>query len=262
MDIEKAIELMAQAAREAGDMLHDMQPRAQRLDAAKDFLSDADLLSENAILGLLQDRYPDIPALSEEAGGDRIMEGYLWIIDPVDGTQNYFSQEDQYGVSIALVHNGQTVAGVIYLPAKKQLFSASSATPATVRIEEEPPRPVHVKETAIRFLIEWGKEEHGGQDHARVYEIIAKLDRYAGYTLPPQIRGSATASMMLVAQGLFAGLVAPKPDPFDIAAACLIVERAGGKVTDMEGNPWTPFSKGIVASNAVAHQDLLRIIRD
>ena len=92
----------------------------------------------------------------------------------------------------------------------------------------------------------------------RVYDVIKILDRH---TLYPQIRNSATAEMMMVACGKIAGYVFLKPEPFDIAAAGLIVERAGGEVTEADGNPWGPFSRSLVASNGAIHNDLLRIIK-
>lgn len=210
-------------------------------------------------------RYPDIPALSEEKGGIETCEGYLWVIDPVDGTLNFFLQDDHFGVSIALVENGKTVAGVIYLPARNQLFSASRDMVARFRLTGEKegewthPRVNQEDNLAsAQFWVEWGKEAHGGDDHKKVQHILAKLDRR---TLYPQIRNCTTASMMAVACGKIAGCVLSKPEPFDIAAAALIVEQAGGKVTHMDGSPWGPFSRSLAVSNGALHEDLLRILK-
>lgn len=260
MNIIGALSTMEDAAINAGNLLLSMQPKTRRLDSRKDFLTDADLKSEDVILRALRKEYPDIPSFSEESGGKKLTKGYLWIVDPIDGTINFFLGDDHWGISIALAHNGRTIAAVIFLPAKKQLFYVSYNMTSRLRyiggnMELNVNQESYLKES--QFWVGWGKEEHKGADHKKVYGVIAKLDRH---TLYPQIRNSATADMMMVACGKIAGYVFPKPEPFDIAAAGLIIERAGGVVTDMNGNPWNPFSKSIVASNGVIHNDLLNIL--
>ena len=242
-----------------------MQPKSRRLKSRKDFLTDADLKSEEIILRTLAAAYPDIPILSEERGGTEVKEGYLWVIDPIDGTVNFFLQDDHWGISIALAENGQTVAGIIYLPAKRQMFSASRDIVARTRFVGEKQciwTELRVTQennlSGAQFWVEWGKEGHGGDDHKKVCEIIARLDRH---TLYPQMRNSSVTTLMMVACGKIAGAILPKPEPFDIAAAGIIVARAGGKVTDINGETWGPFSRSLVASNGILHNDLLRIVR-
>lgn len=259
--LTEAVRTMEEAALKAGCVLVKMQAKSQRLTSPKDFLLDADLKSETIILRILASSYPKIPALSEEKGGKK----GGWVIDPLDGSINFFLMDDHWGVSIALTENGKTVAAVIYLPARRELFSATRITPTRCRILGNSKKSVARQRVSREEILSrsqcwigWGKEEHGGDDHKKVCEIIRRLD---SHTLYPQIRNSATADMMRVAQGKIAGYVFPKPEPFDIAAAGLIVEQAGGKVTDMEGNPWTPFSPSLIASNGHLHADLLRILK-
>lgn len=263
IDLQKALKTMEQAAVDAGQLLVTMQPKSRRLESRKDFLTDADLVSERTILSILATEYPEIPSLSEEKGGDESSEGYLWVIDPVDGTINFFLGDDHWGVSIALMENGHSLAGVVYLPARKQLFTASHDTTskmhsvgngdavADLRVSEED------NLANSQFWFGWGKERREGDDHKEVCDAIAKLDRC---TLYPQIRNSATADMMMVASGKIQGYVFLNPDSFDIAAAGLIIERAGGKVTDKDGRSWRPFVRSLVASNGVLHDELLSII--
>lgn len=262
-NLDQTVTIMEEAALKAAEALEKMQPNSRRLKSRKDFLTDADLQSESIILKTLSEYYPDVPSFSEEKGGIEKKEGYLWIIDPIDGTINFFLRDDHWGISIALAENGKTIAGVIYLPAKKQLFSASHTTPTRLRyIPHQDSSPVRVNHeeslTNSQFWIGWGKEKHGGKDHEKVYTLIANLDQHSIY---PQIRNSATADMMVVAQGNIMGYILLKPEPFDIAAAGLIVEQAGGTVTDAQGNPWGPFSRSLVASNGVLHTELLHIIQ-
>lgn len=260
IDLSSALQTMERAAIDAGELLVAMQPESRRLASRKDFLTDADIYSERSIVTTLAAERPDIPALSEEKGGIESTEGYLWIIDPVDGTINFFLGDDHWGVSIALAKDGCAIAGVIYLPARKQLFSALRDMPATLRTVGSGSEGaiLRVNDEAdlasSQFWFGWGKEEHGGEDHEKVYRAIAALDRC---TLYPQIRNSATADMMMVARGTIHGYVFLKPEPFDIAAAGLIIECAGGKVTDKDGKPWNAFSRSLLASNGILHDEAL-----
>lgn len=265
MNLDKALTVMEEAAINAGRVLDKMQPETRRLESRKDFLTDADLKSEEIILRALATEYPNIPSFSEEKGGTEIKEGYLWIVDPIDGTINFFLQDDHWGISIALAENGHTIAGVIYLPARKEMFSASRDTAARFsRIEKQKTGWTNLsvsREEILansQFCVCWGKEEHGGKDIRKACDVIASLALHA---LCLQVRNSATANMMMAACGKITGCVFTKPEPFDIAAAGLIIERAGGRVTDMDGNQWGPFSRSLVATNGLIHNDLLRIIK-
>lgn len=90
MNLTKILETMESAAINAGNMLCNMQPQTRRLASRKDFLTDADLMADKMILRTLKDAYPNIPSFSEESGGKDFRDGYLWVIDPVDGTVNFF----------------------------------------------------------------------------------------------------------------------------------------------------------------------------
>ena len=262
METDKAIVVMQQAALVSGQMLLKMQPTVKRLDARKDFLTDADLKSEGIILGILSAKHPGIPSLSEEKGGQETTEGLLWIVDPVDGTVNFFCRQDNWGVSIALAENGKTIAAVVHLPAQKKMFSARCEESSTVSSHDATTfDKVSVSQDCdlrqCQVWTDWAVEENEGRDHQRVIDILAKLDRH---TLYPQLRLCCVAGMMNVAEGNIAAYVHTKPKPFDIAAAGLIVERAGGMVTDIQGKPWTAFSRSIVASNGRIHRELLDVL--
>jgi myo-inositol-1(or 4)-monophosphatase len=261
MNLKKTLTIMEKAATEAGSSLLKMKPKVRRLSARKDFLTNADIVSEKIIFGILQTKYPEIPFLSEESGGEYLKNGYLWVIDPIDGTINYFLGDDHWGISIALLKNGQAITGVIYLPAKGLVFSAILGCPAKFRHNKETFRKkLSVsKENDLKnsqFWVGWGKEEHGGNDHHKICGLLEKLTRH---TLYPQIRNSCTADAMMVASGKIAGYIFPKPEPFDIAAAGSIVECAGGIVTDINGKPWSPFGS-FVASNKSVHKKLLNLL--
>lgn len=261
------MEVMISASLKAGNYLLQFKPT--RLASAKDFVADADLFSESLIRKHLAEQFPEIPLFGEESNETIGQNESQWIVDPVDGTLNYVHRDSHWGVSIAFAQKGRSVAGVIYLPVKKELFWACRGSKAwRAGIDEKGNLSASVLVRANQekrsgkplILVEWVKEKNSGQDHRRVVEILSQIDQ-AGF-LYPQVRNASTASLMMVASGQAAGFVHMCPEPFDIAAACLIVEEAGGKVTDFFGNPWSPFAveKGIVASNGVIHEELLYAI--
>ena len=217
LQMTDVLDVMEKAAVGTGAMLLEMQPRAKSLSTRKDFVSDADLRSEELILRILRSRFPDIPILSEEAGGVALRTGYLWVIDPVDGTINYFFQDEHWGVSIALVRDSQTIAGVVYLPAKDLLFSATSESATQVC---RPGRSESWQECRVRPLAnpkdcqiwhDWGKGLHDGADHRRVVELHAKINAVIPY---PQMRNGCIASASMVALGRIAGYFFASPEPF------------------------------------------------
>lgn len=261
MKIENALTVMQAAAVKAGEMLMKTRAGVKRLESRKDFLTDADLKSEKIILSELSRAYPDIPSLSEEKGGDERREGYLWVVDPVDGTVNYFLGLENWGISIALVKDGESVAGVIYLPVSRQLFVVSQRTRAKMRVGAGRWKDLRVSDDGkladTQIWTGWCKEKHGGADHETCVEMLRKLDRRCLY---PQIRNCATSDSLNVALGKIAGLAFYRIEPFDVAAAGLIIRRAGGTVTEIDGNAWVPFSESFVASNGKVHDELLRAI--
>lgn len=258
--LDEVTSLVKSAAIKAGRRLLKIQPTAKRLDAFdKDFSTEADVEAEEIIFQVLRKKYPDIPLYSEETGGVMLKSGPLWVIDPLDGTVNHFHQDECWGVSIALVVDGAPKVGVVYLPAKNQLFSAHAATPRA-KLEGIKPKKTGAATvgkyrnlTLSQVWVDWGK----------VSETFAPdLMKYLRkYTLYPQLRICCTNGMMAVASGRIAGYIY-QPDPFDAAASLLIVEKAGGRVTNTNGERWLPFDGGIVvATNGVIHDELLDLLR-
>lgn len=252
--------IVKSAAIKAGKQLLKIQPTAKRLDAFnKDFSTEADIEAEEIIFQVLRKKYPDIDLYSEEAGGKMSRSDPLWVIDPLDGTVNHFHQDENWGVSIALVVDGVPKIGVVYLPSKNQLFSAHAAAPRAKLESIKPKKTGAATVGKYRNLalsqvwVDWGK----------ISETLAPdLMKYLRrYTLYPQLRLCCTNGMMAVASGRIAGYIY-QPDPFDAAASLLIVERAGGRVTDINGKRWLPFDGGIfIATNGVIHDELLELLR-
>jgi len=230
------------------------QPQAREIGKEeKDFLTDLDLKSHLILSKGLRKIASEIPVYSEEGEG-RIekTKGKSWIIDPLDGTVNFFHQDVFWGLSVALVEDQRTQLGVIYLPALKQLAGVTREgkvfTKGNIVLEVRKGKDI----SKAQIWLDWGKESEA------VLSILPKIKRISLY---PQIRLCCTASLLAVAGGKISAYIHPHPAPEDIAAGCLIVEKAGGRVTDLDGNPWTPFSDSIVASNGLLHNQILEALK-
>lgn len=187
----------------------------------------------------------DIPVYPES----NAKQEFRWIVDRIDGTWNYLHNDFLWGVSIALAEDVTTQLGVIYLPSFPYLVA--STRKGKIFCIGEGVKPAIRKDTDLSkatICMDWDKKG----DLAP--ELFAAIGRMGVRT---QVRQCAIASLLAVAIGTFTASIAPGPSPDDIAAGCLLVEKAGGRVTDYRGNPWSPFSKNIVASNDLLHNQIL-----
>lgn len=248
-------DVVEKAALLAGAKLASLSPKTLE-KPRKDFLTDADIASEEVIIEHLQKHYPQIGVFSEEQGGKHDTDKPLWIIDPIDGSANYFFGDDRYwNISIALVEKRKTVFGLVYSPARRtywKTFHQFAISSHTGGIWKGISVSHRSNLAECQVWTDWIKG-----DDKKVLRILGALKKH---TLYPQIRLCATACLIDVAAGRIDGYVHPQPEPFDIAAGCLIVEKAGGTVTDLQGNPWSPFSKSIVATNGKIHNQVLEIV--
>lgn len=237
-------------ARTAGDMLRDMRLRTTITERrGPDFTTSADHASEELIIGLLRAIDGAIPAYSEERRGDIPKTGLVWIIDPLDGTHNYVRGCGLYGVSIALLENGVPVMSVVHFPETGGIYQGHAGfftgfqTTGHMTVSSE----TNLAKSVV--WTDWSKQREG--------ITLAIIERLAGCSVYPTIPMCATQGLIMVARGNTEAYVHPQPAIEDHAAAGLLVQLAGGKVTDMHGAPWTPFSKSIVASNGLIHDSLL-----
>ncbi|HET9887187.1 MAG TPA: inositol monophosphatase family protein [bacterium] len=235
-------------AREAGELLLESasRPLEVREKGATDLVTSADQASEELILKRIRAAYPDHRILSEESAGkiERISSGALWIVDPLDGTTNYAHGLPIWAVSIACCIDGETVAGVVLDPARRECFTALRGEGAYLN-----GRPIRVssRERLQDALLVTGFP----------YDVhtsaIDNLDHFVNFMKRSRaVRrlGSAAIDLAYVACGRFDGFWELKLHPWDVAAGALIVEEAGGKVVNFDGSLFDPFSEEIVAANS------------
>jgi myo-inositol-1(or 4)-monophosphatase len=246
------------AARSAGHLLKS-ELRSRRQITYKgsptNLVTEMDARAERLVLGRLAAAFPDDAVLSEEAGARPGRSGRRWIVDPLDGTTNYAHGIPIFAVSIALEEAGHVIVGVVYDPNQDELFVAERGAGAFVNDER-----LAVSSTAVldESLLATGFP----------YNIRETPDNnlaeYAAFSVCAQaVRrlGSAVLYLAWLAAGRFDGYWELRLGPWDVAAGSLLVEAAGGQVTDLRGGPLDLYAPAVVASNGRIHGAMLDVLK-
>ncbi|HEY8955161.1 inositol monophosphatase family protein [Chitinophaga sp.] len=219
-----------------------------------DLVTEVDKKSETAIINIIRETYPDHFILSEEVGEIKTDSSVKWIIDPIDGTVNYANGIPICCVSIGVEKDGEMVLGAVYNPFMNELFVAEKGQGATLN-----GKPIHVSAKAdvsksclvTGFPYQW-------QDMPNNPLVV--FERVIKEGIPVRRLGSAAIDLCWVACGRFDGFYEHHLQAWDSAAGYLIVEEAGGKVTDFSGNRFSPYQKKILATNGHIHSALLDLV--
>ncbi|MDO3376983.1 inositol monophosphatase family protein [Geoalkalibacter halelectricus] len=249
-------EIALRAAREGGRVLLQKFGTTLRIErkSAVDLVTDADREAEETIVGVIRHTFPRHAILAEEADYGEKEGHYRWIIDPLDGTTNYAHAFPWFAVSIALEVEGEVVLGVVYNPAHQELFYAERGKGAFLN-------DVQIRVSSIGTLEE--SLVVTGFPYDRKHSDANNYDHFVNFQQAAQACrrvGSAALDLAYTAAGRFDGYWEMKLNPWDLAAGKLLVEEAGGRVTDFAGAPCDIFGDEILASNGLIHgpmQDLL-----
>ena len=219
-----------------------------------DLVTEADHASEKAIFKVIQDKFPDHFILSEETGAIVHDSNIKWIIDPIDGTINFANGIPICCVSIGIEQNGQMILGAVYNPFMNEMYIAEKGKGATLNDKKI---TVSDKDDLLRSCLVTGFPYQYLDAANGPLQIFEKLIRKA---IPVRRLGSAALDLCWTAAGRFDGFYEHKLQAWDSAAGFLMVEEAGGKVTDLLGNPYSPYQPGIIATNGKIHSALQAVI--
>jgi myo-inositol-1(or 4)-monophosphatase len=216
-----------------------------------DLVTQADKESEEAIFEVIRQDYPDHFILSEEAG-ELVMDSNIkWIIDPIDGTVNFANGIPICCVSIGVEQDGKMILGAVYNPFMNEFFFAQTGFGATLN---ENKIRVSEKDDIMRSCLVTGFPYSYLDEPNGPLEVFEKFIRQG---IPVRRLGSAAIDLCWVAAGRFDGFYEHNLRAWDSAAGFLIVEEAGGKITDFKGDYYSPYQRHIIASNGKIHDDLV-----
>ncbi len=248
---------LADLAIRAGKNAQNMQSQITEGDVSckatvRDIVTAADQATEKLIRQAIEERYPDHRFYGEETGKSANNGSpYCWIVDPIDGTVSYYENQPFWCTSIALWKDGKPLAGAVYAPDLDELYYAEIGQGATCN-----GRPIHVK-------------SHGTLETSVVSTGFACLR--AGWTKKNNVPyfaeigmhcrgvrrfGSAAMDMCYVACGKSDAFWELNIQPYDLAAAAVVLLEAGGKITDLRGGEDFPY-QGTLATNTVLHDEML-----
>ena len=253
------LELAQRLARAAGAIQlehYETNLDVRTKSAAIDLVTNVDHACEALIIETLRSERPDDAILAEEGGGeDRPDAPWRWIIDPLDGTTNYAHGYPRFCVSIGIEHENQGAVGVVYDPMLDELYSAVRGQGATrngKRISVSTETDLSRALVATGFAYDVRRSREDNLDHFAAFVKTVRAIRRDG---------SAALDLCYVASGRIDGFWELKLHPWDVAAGNLIVQEAGGRVTDLAGGPPLRSGRQTVASNGDLHEAILDLLR-
>jgi myo-inositol-1(or 4)-monophosphatase len=251
--LESAVEI----AHEAGSLLQHYFERRVRfeLKGAFDLVTEADRASEKLIVDRLKALYPAHSIVAEEGGGHESPSEYRWYVDPLDGTTNFAHSYPVYNVTLGLEKAGELIAGVIFDPTRKELFSCEKGGGAFLN-----GRRIHVSEAA---KLDESLFSTGFPSRRRHLDVNIHFYHQLAMASHGVRRGGAAAiDLAYVACGRLDGYWEFGLSPWDMAAGILLVEEAGGICRDMKGNPHGLKSPHILVNNGLIHEEVMTLFSE
>lgn len=217
-----------------------------------DFATHMDLSIETQVAETLR-AVTGIGVHGEEFGHADLDAPWVWVLDPIDGTFNYAAGSPMAAILLALLHDGDPVAGLTWMPFTGQRYVAMSGSPVLCNGIELPvlqPRPL------ADAMVGVGTFNVDTRGRLAMFEQIARVSSKV------RMHGSTGIDLAFVAAGILGAAVSFGGKVWDHAAGVALVRSAGGLVTDVAGRPWTPQSRSIVAAAPGAHEEIVAIIAD
>lgn len=258
--MDPMITIATRAARAAGEIITRARDRIDLLTidpkGQNDFVSDVDRQAEREIINILLKAYPHHACLGEEGGlRGATQREFLWVIDPLDGTTNFIHGFPHFSVSIALFYRGRVEKGVIYDPIKQELFTASRGSGAfldnrRIRVTRQNSLTGALLGTGIPF-----------KDQSYLDPYLGMLKSLLKDAAGIRRAGSAALDLAYIAAGRFDGFWEIGLHTWDMAAGVLLIQEAGGIVTDLEGGDKYFETGSLVAANPKLHSIMCDLIR-
>lgn len=217
-------------------------------------VTEADIASEKAILDVIKSNFPEHNIISEESPEVKTESEYRWIIDPIDGTINFTNGIPICCVSIGLEYKGEMLMGAVFNPLMNEFYFAEKGKGAYLNDHQ-----IHVtnRTQVIKSCLVTGFPYTYEADANGPLQVFARLITKG---IPVRRLGSAATDLCWVAAGRFDGFYEHKLHAWDTAAGFLLVEEAGGLVTNLKGERYSPYKYGIIATNGKIHNELKQYV--
>ena len=251
------IEDIIQISREAAELIKNAFGKTHSIEFKTNELNlvtETDKASEKLITDFIKKKYPTHGILAEEGSEANKSAEYLWVVDPLDGTTNFAHGLPIFSVSIGLQKNSETIAGVVYDVMRDIIYCAEKGSGAFEASQE-----LNVSHTLKleHSLLVTGFPYNVAENPENAFQKFEALTKKARGV---RRLGSAAIDFCYVASGVFEGFWEVHLHPWDLCAGKLIVEEAGGLVTDFEGNEIDIYSKKILATNGNIHNQILSVL--
>ncbi len=256
-DLDQVYKALHAAALAGGKILREYfrseKVRAKTKSSSADLVTNADLMSQEAVLKILSARLPGVQVVGEEKENEKVADEAIYL-DPLDGTLNFYHGLDQFAVSLGYWAGKKPMAGVVYRPVEEELFSAVSGRGAFRN--GKPIQASGAPKLAQSFLATgWP------YDKTRTPGVLRSLERLLGPSQEVRVLGSAALALCYVAAGILEGYWEWGLYPWDVAAGVLIAREAGARVTSPEGGPVTLESGAVLATNGHVHEEMLAYLK-
>lgn len=252
----KELEVAHEATRAAIKILNAMFGQVSHITKKGeiDLVTEADFQVERTVLGIIRRHFPQDNILSEETGEQKEASERTWLIDPLDGTTNFVHGFPFFAISIALEVENEIVLGIVHNPYFDEHFEALKGIGSFLS-----KRPIKVSQTQSlgESLLATGFPYNIHEKPESILELFKKMVVTAQGVRRP---GSAALDLCYVAAGRLDGFWEEGLKPWDTAAGTVIVREAGGILTTFRGEPYTPYSKSVVAANPFIHHMMIKVL--
>lgn len=222
-----------------------------------DFATEVDLAIERQVVDALVEA-TGIQVHGEEFGGPALDSSWVWVLDPVDGTFNYAAGSPMAAILLGLLHDSEPVAGLAWLPFTGQRYTAIVGGP--LRKNGVPQSPLAQAELADA-LVGVGTFSADARGRFPGRYRLAVLENLSRVSSRLRMHGSTGIDLAYVADGILGGAISFGSHVWDYAAGVALVRAAGGVVTNLTGEPWTPASRAVLAAAPSVHAQILEILR-
>ena len=222
-----------------------------------DFATEVDLAIERQVVAALV-AATGIEVHGEEFGGAAVDSPWVWVLDPVDGTFNYAAGSPMAAILLALLHDGDAVAGLTWLPFTDERYTGVTGGPLIKNGEPQPSLDTTELADSLVAVGTFSADSRGRFPGRYRLALLENLSRVSSRL---RMHGSTGIDLVYVADGILGAAISFGGHVWDHAAGVAQVKSAGGIVTDLAGKPWTPASRSVLAAAPGAHGEVLEILR-